>query len=97
MKSYEDIMKEELSMKLKHSELLSVTRELVMPAHYKILLDIQGYLDNSLNFLKQCRNQGGIFPELKRSIEKTYGKRFEIENFRQILTIAPELYTYKWE
>jgi len=33
-------MKEEHSMKLKHSELLTVTRELVIPVHFKILLEI---------------------------------------------------------
>lgn len=69
-------------MKLKHSQLISVTRELVLPAHYKSLLDIQGYLDTSLNFLKRCRNQGGLFAELKKSIEQTFGRKFEISQFR---------------
>lgn len=68
-----------------------------MPAHYKILLEIQGFLDNSLNFLKSCRKQGGLFPELKNSIEKTYGRRFEMYHFRQIMTVAPEFYTYRWD
>lgn len=39
-KTLEEIMKDEISMKLKHSELLSVTRELVLPAHYKVLLEL---------------------------------------------------------
>ena len=72
--SYEDLMKQELQMKFKHSELLSVTKELVLPAHYKVLLELQGFIDNSLNFLKQCRRQGGMFSEIKKSIEQTFGR-----------------------
>lgn len=70
----EAINKDELNMRLKHSELISVTRVLVLPVHYKILLDLQGYLDISLNFRQQCRTQGGNFNELKKSIEQTYGR-----------------------
>jgi hypothetical protein len=62
-------------MREKHEGLLAPERELVMPIHYKKLLDIMKYLDNSLNFLKSCRKQiSCTFDELKRSIEKTNGK-----------------------
>jgi hypothetical protein len=56
-------------MRFKHSELLSTTRELVLPLQYKKLLEIQMYLDNTLHFLKECRKQSGYFPEVKKSIE----------------------------
>ena len=52
---YEDLYRNEVSQKLKYSELLSVTRELVLPVHFKVLLELQGYLDTSMNFLKNCR------------------------------------------
>jgi len=42
-------------MKAKHEQLLAPERELVLPAHYKKLLDLFKFLDSSLNFLKLCR------------------------------------------
>lgn len=84
-------------MRLKHGELILVNKELVLPVHYKQLLEMQGYLDSSLNFLKQCRKQGGNFNELKKSIEATIGRRFETSHFRQIYFLAPDFYNYKYE
>lgn len=70
-------------MREKHEVLLAPKRELVIPNHYKKLLEIMKYLDNSLNFLKQCRRQTSCsFDELKISIEKTYGKQFDSVCFR---------------
>jgi hypothetical protein len=96
-KSLEQIDKERISMRLKHEDLLRVKRELVLPAHYKTLLELQGYLDNSLDFLKRCRGQGGNFNEIKKSIESTFGKKFEVTHFRQIMHVAPDFYSYKYE
>jgi hypothetical protein len=42
-------------MKIKHAELLLAERELVLPLHYKALIEMQGLLDASLNFMTQCR------------------------------------------
>jgi hypothetical protein len=42
-------------MKYKHAELLSSKRELVLPVHYKHILDLSKYLDNSLNFIRVAR------------------------------------------
>jgi hypothetical protein len=53
--SIDDLLKEENSMRFKHSELLAVKKELILPSHYKKLLDIMKFMDNSLNFLKSCR------------------------------------------
>ncbi len=64
-------------MRYKHEQLLSTTRVLVMPLHYKKLLELSQHLDISLNFIKQCRNGGTsglLFEEVKASIEKTYGR-----------------------
>jgi hypothetical protein len=68
------------SLRYKHEQLLSTTRELVLPAHYRRLLELARFLDISLNFIKQCRTSNGssskclTFEELKSSVEKTYGK-----------------------
>jgi hypothetical protein len=72
--SHKEILQEEHSMRYKHSDLLTVTRELILPVHYKHLLELSKYLDNSLIFLKQRRTQGGLFLDIKKSIEQTYGK-----------------------
>lgn len=66
-------------MRVKHGQLISVKRELVIPAHYKRIIEVAKTLDLSLNFIKQCRSSGnGIsgltFEDLKASIEKTSGK-----------------------
>ncbi len=67
-------------MSAKYGSLLSVKRELVLPAHYKRIIEVAKSLDTSLNFIKQCRSGGGIgsqgliFDDLKASIEKTSGK-----------------------
>ena len=74
-----DLLSEENSMKAKHGQLLSVKRELVLPFHYKKIIEITKSLDTSLHFIKQCRQggsgtQGLMFEDLKASIEKTSGK-----------------------
>lgn len=50
-----DLLSEENSMKAKHGQLLSVKRELVLPVHYKKIIEITKNLDTSLHFIKQCR------------------------------------------
>ncbi len=62
-------------MRSKHEDLIAPNRELVIPVHYKKLLDIMKFTDNSLNFLKSCRRQTACsFEEIKKSIEKSYGR-----------------------
>ena len=39
-KSYEQLNKDQISMRLKHGELILTNRELVLPVHYKQLLEI---------------------------------------------------------
>jgi len=43
---------DENSLKYKHSQLIAIKRELVMPGHYKRLLELQRFVDVSLNFIK---------------------------------------------
>jgi hypothetical protein len=53
-----DLLSEENSMRAKHGQLISVRRELVLPAHYKKIIEIAKSLDTSLHFIKQCRSGG---------------------------------------
>lgn len=48
----EELLSQDNSMRAKHEQLLAPVRELVIPVHYKKLLEILRCLDNSLNFLK---------------------------------------------
>lgn len=36
-------------------------------------------------------------PELKKSIEQTYGRRFDLTSLREILSVAPDFYAYTWQ
>ena len=85
----------------KHSDLISVKRELVLPVHIKQLIDGSQFIDESLNFIKRCRrqNDGGsiVYSEVKASIEKSYGRTINLSHFRQLLTIVPEFYSHSWE
>jgi hypothetical protein len=53
--SLEELLSQENSMRAKHEQLIAPERELVLPVHYKKLLDLFKFVDNTLNFLKSCR------------------------------------------
>ena len=88
------------SLRYKNSELLKVTRELVLPLHMKQLLEQAKFIDDSLNFLKRCRHKdesGILFSELKASVAKSYHRSITEDNFRQLLTVVPDFYSHNWE
>ena len=70
----------------KHSELLKVKRELVLPLHMKQLIEFSQFIDESMNFIKRCRRTNDIglitFSEVKTSIEKSYGRTITLSQFR---------------
>lgn len=88
------------SLRLKHSELLKVKRELVLPLHMKHLLEQARFIDDSLNFLKQCRHKGEsngiLFTEVRASVAKSFSRTVTEDNFRQLLTVVPDFYTHEW-
>jgi len=60
------------NMRAKYSELLApVRKDLVLPLHMKSLSEMVSYIDQSLNFIKQCRKPKGniLFSDLKASVE----------------------------
>ena len=70
----------------KHSELLKVKRELVLPIHFKQLTDARQFIDESMNFIKRCRRMNDIgfitFSEIKISIAKSFGRTINLSHFR---------------
>ena len=70
----------------KHSELLKVKRELVLPIHFKQLTEALQFIDESMNFIKRCRRVNEIgnitFAEVKTSIAKTYSRTINLSHFR---------------
>jgi hypothetical protein len=74
-------------LNIKYEELLSAKvtpSNLVLPLHYKRILELSRFLDNSLSFIKQRHAhgaQGILFEDLKSSVEKTYGKQFDMKSF----------------
>jgi DNA replication factor CDT1 like len=94
-------------LKLKYEELIrddskEQTDRLLLPLHYKLLNDLQKHLDNTLNFMRMRHKQqtsegrGIMFEDLKNSVEKTYGRQFDIGVFQQIMYVAPSFYVYSW-
>lgn len=49
------MLSQDNSMRAKHEQLIAPERELVLPVHYKKLLELLKFIDNTLNFLKSCR------------------------------------------
>lgn len=37
-----------------------------------------------------------MFDDLKSSVEKTYGKQFDLRTFQQLLYVCPHFYTHTW-
>lgn len=62
------------SIKFKYEDLLKEERELILPPHYKALLNSFTYLDHTLNFFKLGSKKQKIptFEEVKKSIESIY-------------------------
>jgi 3-dehydroquinate synthetase len=87
-----------LTLTQKHQDLLSVTRKLVVPAKYKALVDMANHIDMSLNFLKSRRDKAEFvaFKDVALSVAQTQGKTCQVSHFRQILSLASELYEHKW-
>lgn len=85
-------------MRAKHEQLIAPERELVLPAHYKKLLELLKFVDNTLNFLKSCRRQSSCtFDDLKKSIERTNARSFDLDSFKQILFLMPKSFTHRWD
>jgi hypothetical protein len=61
------------SLKFKYEELIKQERELILPPHYKALVNMQNYLDHTINSLKLKKVKKPLyFEDIKSAIEKNY-------------------------
>lgn len=84
------------SMAEKYSMLLSENVTLVLPVHYKHLFNLFIELDTALNFLR-LRKTTATFKNVSSYIENSMKRKFTLQHFQQILTVAPQFYIHKWE
>mmetsp|Transcript_13978 Transcript_13978/g.18961 ORF Transcript_13978/g.18961 Transcript_13978/m.18961 type:complete len:84 (+) Transcript_13978:1092-1343(+) len=69
-----------------------------MPAHFKVLVDVCSFIDNQLDFMMQARKKtSGLFNDMVKQIERTHGRSVTLEQFKQLLSVAPEFYEHSWE
>lgn len=68
-----------------------------MPLKYKVLAMQFSHLDSCINFLKNSRKIESLqFTDVCDSVKQTFGRDMNINIFRQILSIAPEMYVHTW-
>jgi hypothetical protein len=60
------------SLRFKYEDLLKEDRELIIPPHYKALVNMQNYLDNTINAFKLRKDRIPFIEEIKTSIELNY-------------------------
>ena len=71
--------------------------EIVLPLKYKTLVDLVGFIDQSLTFLKQCRKLDRVFfLDVCESVKTSFGRDLNVNILRQILKVVPEFYTHSW-
>jgi hypothetical protein len=87
------------SLKYKYEDLIKEERELILPPHYKKLLQSFTELDLIMNHYKMSsrRNAVPVFEDIQQSIESTYKHKFDFKTFAQILYVTPHLFIYKWQ
>lgn len=67
-----------------------------LPAHYKRIVNDLHILDETLSIFR-AKNQVPFFPLIKDNIERVSGRRFTIDNFRQLMTASEgKLFMPEW-
>lgn len=75
----------DISMRSKHQDLLSVTRRIVIPSKYRVLIDMSNFIDVSLNFLRSRKENGEPFipfRDVQKSISITQKKTLTLKMFK---------------
>jgi hypothetical protein len=80
-----------------HPSLISVSHKLVLPSKYRSLVQMQEFLDSTLNFLGTRHPDWIPLKEVKQSIAITQGKGFTLDMLRKILNFCPDFYEIKWQ
>lgn len=70
--------------------------DILLPKKLQLIFDFFTELDNAIN---NCKRRGKIpvLSNLKPYIEQATNRSFDIEHFRRVFYVAPELYYYKWQ
>ena len=84
------------SLKFRFEELIQEKRKLPLPPTYKTLINVVSDLDSMINFFK-LKKKIPRFEMIRNNMEMTLKKTITIDQFKQILFIAPHFYIYKWE
>lgn len=67
-----------------------------LPAHYKRIINDLHILDETLSIFR-AKNQIPFFPLIRDNIERVSGRRFTIDNFRQLMTASEgKLFQPEW-
>jgi len=84
------------SLKFRFEELIQEKRKLPLPPTYKTLINVVSDLDSMINFFK-LKKKIPRFEMIRNNMEMTLKRTITIEQFKQILFLAPYFYIYKWE
>jgi len=70
--------------------------DIILPRKLQLIFDFFVELDNAIN---NCKRRGKIpiLSNLKQYIEITTKRSFEIDHFRRVYYVSPELYYYTWQ
>lgn len=70
--------------------------QIILPKKLQLIFDFFCELDNAIN---NCKRRGKIpvLSNLKPYIEQATNRTFDIDHFRKVYYVAPELYFYTWQ
>ena len=69
--------------------------DIILPTKLKLIFDFFAELDNAIN---NCKRRGKlpVMSNLKPYIQQATGRSFDIDHFRKVFYVSPELYYYSW-
>jgi glutamyl/glutaminyl-tRNA synthetase len=70
--------------------------QIILPKKLQLIFDFFVELDNAIDACKR-RGKIPILPNLKQYIEMATHRNFDINHFRKVYYVAPELYYYNWQ
>ncbi|CDW91756.1 UNKNOWN [Stylonychia lemnae] len=85
------------SMKDKYLDLCEMNQiSLVLPVHYKSLLNLFSQMDQTINFLRN-RKTPLSFINISKTVEQSLKRKFTSHHLQQILFVAPYMYNHYFE
>jgi hypothetical protein len=83
-------------MRINYKERPKEYDDIILPNRLQLTFDFFTELDNAIN---NCKRRGKIpvFSNLKPYVEQATNRTFDIDSFKRVFYVAPELYYYKWQ